>query len=67
MLAQRYDGRDLTIKPWESQQVFRVGYHYKPTIEEAQQGLALLEGVKTNRPKPIPVNYPDLRKIKIIP
>jgi len=67
MLAQRYDGRDLTIKPWESQQVFRVGYHYKPTIEEAIQGLALLEGVKVNRPSPIPVDYPDLRKIKIIP
>jgi len=67
ILAQRYDGRDLTVKPWESQQVFRVGYHYKPTIEEAQQGLALLEGVKTNRPTPIPVDYPDCRKITIVP
>jgi hypothetical protein len=27
----------------------------------------LLEGVKVNRPSPIPVDYPDLRKIKIIP
>jgi len=66
MLAQRYDGRDLTITPWETQQVFRVGYHYKPTIEEAIQGLALLEGVKINRPSPIPVDYPDCRKITII-
>lgn len=65
MLAQRYDGRDLTIKPWESQQVFRVGYHYKPTIEEAQQGLALLEGIKETNPQPVPVTYPDLRKITI--
>jgi len=67
MLAQRYDGRDLTISPWESQQVFRVGYHYKPAIEEAIQGLALLKGVEANRPTPTPVDYPDLRKIKIIP
>jgi hypothetical protein len=67
MLAQRYDGRDLTITPWETQQVFKIGYHYKPTIEEAIQGLALLEGVKVNRPTPVHVDYPDLRKIKIIP
>jgi dTDP-4-amino-4,6-dideoxygalactose transaminase len=66
MLAQRYDGRDLTVKPWESQQVFRVGYHYKPTIEEAVRGLELLEDVKANQPVPVHVDYPDLRKIKII-
>ena len=67
ILAQRYDGRDLTISPWETQQVFRVGYHYKPTIEEAVRGLELLEDVKVNRPKPIPVDYPDCRKITIVP
>jgi dTDP-4-amino-4,6-dideoxygalactose transaminase len=66
MLAQRYDGRDLTIKPWEAQQVFRVGYHYKPTPEEAQQGLALLEGIKETNPVPVHVDYPDLRKITIV-
>ena len=67
ILAQRYDGRDLPISPWDTQQVFRVGYHYKPTVEEAVQGLVLLEGVKQNRPKPIPVDYPDCRKITIVP
>ena len=67
MLAQRYDGRDLTVSPWESQQVFKIGYHYKPTIEEAVQGLALLEGIKQNQPVPIPVDYPDCRKITIVP
>lgn len=67
MLAQRYDGRDLTVAPWESQQTFRVGYHYKPTIEEAQQGLALLEGIKETNPKPMHVAYPDCRKITIVP
>ena len=66
MLAQRYDGRDLSISPWETQQVFRVGYHYKPTLEEAEIGLALLEGIKANKPAPVYVKYPDLREIKII-
>ena len=48
------------------QQVFRIGYHYKPTIEEAEQGLALLEGLKEQNPAPRFVKYPDLRQIKII-
>jgi hypothetical protein len=56
----------LTIKPWESQQVFHVGYHYKPTPEEAQQGLAFLEGIKETNPVPVHVAYPDLRKITIV-
>ena len=66
MLAQRYDGRDLTISPWESQQTFRVGYHYRPSIEDALMGAALLEGIKLNKPKPIHVAYPDMRGITII-
>jgi dTDP-4-amino-4,6-dideoxygalactose transaminase len=66
MLCQRYDGRNLTIESWQSQQTFHVGYHYKPTIEEAEQGLALLEGVKEQNPKPQLVRYPDLRQIKIV-
>ena len=65
MLAQRYDGRDLAIKPWESQQVFKVGYHYKPTIEEAEIGLDLLNVIKVNRPQPVYVDYPDCRQITI--
>jgi dTDP-4-amino-4,6-dideoxygalactose transaminase len=67
IMAQRYDGRDLTVSPWSEQQVFRVGYHYKPTIEEAVRGLELLEEVKLNRPIPVPVDYPDCRKITIVP
>lgn len=66
MLHQRYDGRDLSISPWETQQVFKVGYHYKPTIEEAVLGLGLLEGIKYDPQQPKYVKYPDLRLIKII-
>lgn len=66
MLQQRYDGRDLATSPWEIQKTFRVGYHYRPTIEEAEQGLALLEGIKELKPEPQFVAYPDLRQITIM-
>jgi dTDP-4-amino-4,6-dideoxygalactose transaminase len=65
IIRMRYDGRDLNIKPWETQGTFKVGYHYKPTPEEAVQGLALLNGVKEVKPKPVLVEYPDLRNITI--
>ena len=66
ILRQRYDGRDLTVSPWVEQREFEVGYHYRPTIEEAQLGLALLQGVIDNPQPPKFVPYPDLRTIKII-
>jgi dTDP-4-amino-4,6-dideoxygalactose transaminase len=65
MIRQRYDGRDLNISPWQDQQVFKVGYHYKPSIEDAIQGLALLEGLRDKPDVPKFVAYPDLRTIKI--
>jgi len=63
LLEQRYDGRNLEISPWQEQQVFRVGYHYRPTPEEAERGLELLD--KVDEP-PKYVAYPDLREIRII-
>lgn len=60
----RYDGRDLTITPWPQQQTFRIGYHYRPTIEEAERGIELL--AKYQSTEPVYVEYPDLRKITII-
>jgi hypothetical protein len=65
LICMRYDGRDLNIKPWIAQKEFRVGYHYKPTPEEALQGLSLLHGLKEHCPKPVYVSYPDLRTITI--
>jgi len=62
LIQQRYDGRDLTVSPWEQQKVFRVGYHYKPTIEEAVKGLELLPNVDQ---EPKYKEYPDLRNITI--
>jgi dTDP-4-amino-4,6-dideoxygalactose transaminase len=59
---QCYDGRDLTVSPWEQQLTFRVGYHYRPTIEEAVRALELLSTVDQ---KPKYKQYPDLRDIII--
>ena len=59
---QCYDGRDLSISPWQDQKVFKVGYHYKPTIEEAVIGLEKL-GMVDQTPKYF--EYPDLREITI--
>ena len=63
LLAQRYDGRDLSISPWQDQKVFRMGYHYRPTIEDAVRGLELLPQVDQT---PKPKQYPDLREILFI-
>jgi len=65
MIRMRYDGRDLNISPWQTQKTFRVGYHYRPTPEEAMQGLALLEGLRYECPPVKAVQYPDLRLITI--
>lgn len=63
VIRQRYDGRDLNTSPWQDQQVFEVGYHYRPTPEEAEKGLAML-GLHNEDPRA--KIYPDLRKIRII-
>lgn len=65
LICMRYDGRDLNILPWQQQKTFQVGYHYRPTPEEAMQGSALLEGLRDHCPPPKKVQYPDLRLIEI--
>ena len=62
MIQQRYDGRRLNVSPWQDQLVFRLGYHYKPTIEEAERGLELLPTINE---APKYVEYPDCRNIII--
>jgi dTDP-4-amino-4,6-dideoxygalactose transaminase len=65
LIRQRSDGRDLTISPWETQKEFRLGFHYRPTIEEAVTGSKLLASIKENPPVPEFVKYPDCRDIVI--
>jgi dTDP-4-amino-4,6-dideoxygalactose transaminase len=62
----RYDGRDLQIQPWQAQKMFKLGYHYKPTIEEAEKGQELLKILALDNPRPKYVQYPDLRSLTII-
>ena len=62
LLRMRYDGRDLDISPWQTQQQFNIGYHYRPTIEDAELGLHMLEQVT---PQVQSVVYPDCRLISI--
>lgn len=62
LIRMRYDGRDLGISPWEKQVEFDVGYHYKPTPEEAIIGLEKLHTVDQ---EPKYFRYPDLRTITI--
>jgi hypothetical protein len=64
LLRMRYDGRDLNVSPWVAQQEFRVGYHYRPTIEEAERGLQLLGQYQSQPPRE--VVYPDCRQIRIV-
>jgi dTDP-4-amino-4,6-dideoxygalactose transaminase len=66
LLRMRYDGRDLAVSPWQDQQVFAVGYHYRPTPEEAELASALLKGIIEFAKEPEFVEYPDLRNIKIV-
>lgn len=56
---QRSDGRDLNI-PWESETELILGWHYCPTLESCERGLALLPQVV---PQSQTATYPDLRKI----
>ena len=60
---QCYDGRDLTVSPWENQKIFRIGFHYRPTIEEAVRALELLPNIDQ---EPKSKQYPNLREIIII-
>jgi dTDP-4-amino-4,6-dideoxygalactose transaminase len=60
---QCYDGSDLVSTHGKIKRYSSVGYHYKPTIEEAVKGLELLPNVDQ---EPKYKEYPDLRNITII-
>ena len=60
-----YDGRDLSVSPWQDQVNFQVGYHYRPTIEDCVKGLEMLAAEQLKDPETQKVTYPDLTKIKI--
>ena len=61
-----YDGRDLSITPWQEQKIFHVGYHYKPSIEDCEKGLYMLANNKLKTKESQQVKYPDLTEIQIV-
>lgn len=58
-----YDGRDLSISPWEDQKEFDLGYHYMMRPEDCVTGLNMLNAgeINTKRKR----KYPNLRNITI--
>lgn len=63
----RYDGRDLSISPWQDQKEFAVGYHYKLNPEECIKGIKELKKyISKKKFEPKFISYPDCRNIKIL-
>jgi|SRR6056300_1802925 dTDP-4-amino-4,6-dideoxygalactose transaminase len=64
--AMRYDGRDLSISPWQEQVEFNIGYHYKMNPEESiRASAALSDYIVKNKYDIVQTSYPDCREIKI--
>ena len=53
-----YDGRDLSISPWQAQKEFQVGYHYMMRPEECVIGLNKLSNNEVKNTHNF--TYPDL-------
>ena len=61
-----YDGRDLNISPWPTQNVSNVGYHYYMTPETAQLGLEKLPyAINTKAVIGTYIDYPDISKMSV--
>jgi len=61
----RYDGRDLSILPWQAQKRFPVSWHYKMTPDEAQIGRRKLAQRDFIGSQPGWDWYPDCRLVEI--
>ena len=60
-----YDGRDLSIRPWQNQVDWSVGYHYNMRLEDAAKGIEMLKTNKLKSMESQRVEYPDVSKLKI--
>lgn len=60
-----YDGRDLSISPWQDQQRFSVGYHYGMRLEDAQMGIDMLTNNNLRSWDSQLVEYPDISDLDI--
>ena len=64
--SQRYDGRDLSILPWQNQRVFKLGWHYKLSPDDCLIGLEKLKNQEFTPNQPAWDWYPDTRQITIV-
>lgn len=60
-----YDGRDLDITPWQSQESFKIGYHYGMRLETAAKGIDMLANGDLKEQHTQLVKYPDCSKLNI--
>lgn len=60
-----YDGRDLSINPWQNQESWRIGYHYNMRLEDAAKGIEMLTSQQLTPLETQLVEYPDVSKINI--
>ena len=60
-----YDGRDLSINPWQDQPHFRLGFHYNMRLEDAAKGIEMLGAGDLREKITQLVKYPDCSKITI--
>ena len=61
-----YDGRDLSIDPWQNQKSFELGFHYNMSIEHAIQCRKLLQDYIANNDFAVKTKtYPDCKNIHI--
>lgn len=60
-----YDGRDLSIVPWQNQESWRVGYHYNMRLEDAAKGIHMLNDHQLKPLETQLVEYPDVSVLNI--
>lgn len=60
-----YDGRDLSVKPWQEQKDWKLGFHYGMRLEDAQRGIRMLAQGDLRSPETQRVEYPDCSKLNI--
>jgi len=62
LIKARYDGRDLSISPWEKQEEWIIGYHYMMRPEECIEGINKI--LNDDIEHKYSHTYPDIREIK---
>jgi hypothetical protein len=60
-----YDGRDLSVSPWQDQTRFELGFHYNMRLEDARKGTIMMNRQILKDKNTQIVNYPDCSKLNI--